>query len=159
MILLFITLIASGIFITTTSAQLPAMVASHFAASGMPNGFMSHDAYVRFMLAFALGVPLLVALSSIALKNPNARINIPNRDYWLAPAHRAETIAYLRRHIAWFGALIALFLAYVHWLVVLANRTTPAILPSADFKTGFLVFFMATALWGITMVGKFFGRV
>ncbi len=33
MILLFITLIATGIFITTTSAQLPAMVASHFATS------------------------------------------------------------------------------------------------------------------------------
>ena len=41
-------LVVAPIVVWTTSAQLPARVASHFARGGYANGFMSQDAYVVF---------------------------------------------------------------------------------------------------------------
>jgi hypothetical protein len=32
------------------------------------------------------------------------RINLPNREYWLAAERRAETLGYFKRFFFWFGA-------------------------------------------------------
>ena len=32
-------------------------------------------------------------------------INIPNRDYWLAPARREATLRYIEAHAYWLGSL------------------------------------------------------
>jgi uncharacterized membrane protein len=55
-----ILLVSAAVFIVATSGQLPSLVASHFDAAGRPNGFMSRGGYVRFMLCFAVGLPLVV---------------------------------------------------------------------------------------------------
>src|SRR5512142_224784 len=125
--LIFALFVACAVaFVWRTSNGLPALVASHFGASGMANGFMPHDFYVRFMIAFVIGLPtLMVFLTGHVLGSSKARINLPNRDYWLAPERRAETIAFLRAGLIWFGVLLVTFLCYVHWLVVVANRVQP----------------------------------
>lgn len=131
-----------------TSAGLPAVVASHFAASGQANGFMPRGMYLGIMLGIGIGAPLLVGLLPGALvKGDGRNLNLPNRDYWLAPERREETIAFLRGHGQWFAAAVALFLAYVHWLVVLANRLQPPMLSSSAISSGLIVFFVALAVW------------
>ena len=56
--------VVAPIVVWTTSAQLPARVASHFGRGGYANGFMSHDAYVLFMLAMTTILPLVVVARS-----------------------------------------------------------------------------------------------
>ena len=47
---------------------------------------MGREGYANFMAAISVGVPLLVALGgSLARWLPPGLVNLPNRDYWLAP--------------------------------------------------------------------------
>ena len=112
-----------------TYARLPERMASHFDASGVANGWMSRDSYVWFMVGTVTFVSLLmVGTFSLIRYLPNAVINIPRRDYWLAPERRDETA----RTLARFGLLMAgfegLFFLAIHLLVVAANKSQPATL-------------------------------
>ncbi len=120
---------------------------------------MPRAIYIFFMLAFVIGLPvLLVFATSFAIGHPSARINLPNRDYWLAPERRDETILVLRAGIMWFGTLLVAFLCYAHWLVVLANESQPAHLDESWFVGGLAVFVVATLVWLTVLLGRFRNR-
>jgi uncharacterized membrane protein len=155
--LAFVLVVAGAVvFVWLTSRSLPTLVASHFGASGAANGFMPRNFYVLFMLGFVIGLPvLLVLVTSLAMGHAKARINLPNREYWLAPEQRAETIAVLRAGVMWFGALLVVFLCYAHWLVVRANQSAPARLAESWFIGGLVVFVVATLLGVWLLLGRF----
>ena len=130
-------------FVWVTSLALPGLVSSHFGASGAANGFMTRTFYTVFMVAFVIGLPaLMVFVTWHAVGNAKARINLPNRGYWLAPERRGETIGLLRVGILWFGALLVTFLCYLHALVVLANEAQPVHLAGSWFMGGLVVYFV-----------------
>jgi uncharacterized membrane protein len=84
---------------------LPPRVASHFGGSGAPNGWMSREAF----LAFWAGVILVTAVSLLAgaysaERAPESRINLPRKDYWLAPERRRQTLDAISSRMLWFGA-------------------------------------------------------
>ena len=127
-----------------------------FVASGVANGFMPRAHYVRFMHAFIVALPLVLAyLPALSLNSPKARINLPNREYWLAPVRRAETIKVLREHMVRVAALLVVFLSYVHWLVVRANMVVPPSLPAPWFFGGLLVFVLSVLVWAGLFIGHF----
>jgi uncharacterized membrane protein len=127
----------------TTYSRLPERMASHFDASGVANDWMSRDGYVWFMVGVVTFVSLtmLAAFGSIRFL-PNAVINIPRRDYWLAPERRDETAGTLMR----FGLLMvgfeSLFFLAIHLMVVAANESQPARLSNDVWWL--LVAFLAT---------------
>jgi hypothetical protein len=143
-------------FVWLTSARLPARVASHFDGTGVANGFMPHGVYVWFMLAMVVLVPgASVFVTWLAIASPGARINLPNKDYWLVPERRDETIRYLRSGIVFFGAVLVMFLCYVHWLVVLANETQPVRLDNVRFVGGLIVFLAVVVCWLVLFLARF----
>lgn len=156
-VLFFLFFVAcAAVFVWQTSAGLPPLVASHFGAAGTANGFMPRTLYVRFMLAFVLGLPTVMTFVTWrALGSSNARINLPNRDYWLAPERRAETVAFLRSSLLWFGVLLVGFLCFAHWLVVLANRSQPAHLVERWLWGGLVGFMVAVFVWLIVLWSRF----
>jgi hypothetical protein len=128
---------------------LPPVVASHFDASGAPDGALPRGLYLALMGALLAGVPLLLALlPRWMIGRDGARLNIPHRQYWLAPDRREQTLDFLRRQGRWFAAAVALFLAYAHGLVVQANRQPPSLATPA-LLAGLVVFLLATGagLW------------
>jgi len=146
----------AALFVWLSSLSLPDVVASHFEGDGYANGFMSRAGYLRFTLAFVVGLPVfLVGVLHLSLGSPNARINLPNRDYWLAPERRADTVAFLRAHMARFGAVLVVFLCYVHWLVVRANRLAPPRLSSPAMVGGLLVFVVFALIWIRSLLRRF----
>ena len=150
----FCAVVAAG-FIFATTASMPPQVASHFGVRGA-NAFMPKGAYLAFMLAFAVGLPALVAgtISFLPRVKPDA-INIPNRAYWLDPARRQETIDALSARGAWFGCLLTLFIAGVHYIVVEANRVTPPELPLEMFFTWIAIFIAVLVVWIISLYSRF----
>ncbi len=145
--LLLLLLMLAG-FVWFTASSLPQVVASHFGASGAANDFMPRGTYVALMLVLIVGVPLLLGLLPAALAGEGgSKLNIPNREYWLAPERRESTVAFVRSHGQWFAAAVALFLSYVHWLVVQANKLQPPALSTAGITTGLVVFFLLLAVW------------
>ncbi len=149
-------LILATIFILFTSQALPERLASHFTASGRPNGFMPRSGYVLFMLGFGVGLPLMMTiLQAFTIRNSPNRINLPNRAYWLAPERREETIAFLVNHMVWFGSLLVIFLCFVHWLVVVANSVQPPHLSPVAIITGLVVFIGSTIAWTSALFARF----
>jgi hypothetical protein len=143
-------------FVWLTGLGMPSLVASHFGASGAANGFMPRAFYIGFMIAFVIGLPaLLVFVSWHTIGSSKARINLPNRAYWLALERRAETIAFLRVGILWFGVLLVAFLCYVHWLVVLANAAQPVHLAESWLIGGLVTFFASLFIWLKVLLGYF----
>lgn len=72
--------------------RLPTIVPSHFDAAGVADGWMAKGPF----LAFLAGVTLLflgvffVAVTLVR-KAPESLINLPNKDYWMAPERAAAT--------------------------------------------------------------------
>ena len=147
--LIFVAFLAvAGVFVLSTSSALPARVASHFGASGQANSFMSRDGYVAFMLVFVVGLPLVMTgFMALVFRSDSASMNLPNRDYWVAPERRAQLVALLTAHGMRFGAGLVVFLSYVHWLVVRANTQRPPQLDNDLMYAGLALFLLATVLW------------
>ena len=154
---LFILLLLIGaILIGVTTGQLPAQIASHFGAGGAPNGWMSRNGYLLFMLGFAVILPLgvVLAIGALPRRKPDS-INIPNRDYWLDPARREATLRYFGTHACWLGSLLVVFISAIDLLLIEANATQPPRLPTQPFITLLVLFLVALTIWIATMVLHF----
>jgi len=92
--------------------QLPAVMSSHFSAHGVANGWAPKQAFFGIM-AFCVGLSAFVGFivpRTISARPPE-KLNLPNKDYWLAPEHRDETWRFVRAHMVWFAsALLFVFL-------------------------------------------------
>jgi uncharacterized membrane protein len=149
-------IVCAVVYVLMSSQHLPELVASHFDAAGRANGQMPRGAYVATMLAIIVIMPLLTAfVPSLMLSSPNARINLPNRDYWLAPERRAESIRFLSRQMWVFSWLVVLVLCYVHSLAVRANTVTPPAIDSAALERGLIVFLVCALAWAVWLIGHF----
>jgi hypothetical protein len=94
------------------------------------------------------GLPLLIVFfSSLTTILPPRRINLPNREYWLAPERQADTLVYLRKHGTHFGVILVLFLCFVHWLVVRANAHNPPLFPESLLFIGMAAFLLSLIAW------------
>ena len=155
---LFLVFVAAvAVYVWSTSGALPQVAASHFNASGQANGFMPRALYRDFMVGLVLVLPLLVVfLPNAFMRRASALINLPNRDYWLAPERREQTIESLCRGSFGFGYLLVGFLGYVHWLVVRSNQSAPPRLASEWFVGGLIVFIGCVVLWAFSYLRPFF---
>ncbi|TAH41296.1 MAG: DUF1648 domain-containing protein [Gammaproteobacteria bacterium] len=148
--------IAGIAFVVISAWSLPDPVASHFGGEGLANGFMSRGAYTALMAVLAGGIPLLLAGSMIAaIKLSGDKINLPNREYWLAPERRGETMTWLIRHTHRFALALLVFMCCVHWLVLRANALQPPRLEESWFIGGLLAFFLFLAGWFIRLLLRF----
>ena len=142
-------------FVWLTSQSLPPLVASHFGSGGIATGFIARRSYVLGVMFVCIVFPLLIVIPiSSALDNPRAVINVPNRDYWLTPERRPETVAFVRKQMLRFGIALLVFVCYVHWLVVRANGLTPPRLAAGPFVSALAVFVGFVIVW----IALFFNR-
>lgn len=145
---LILLLLAGVGFVLLSGRSLPPLVASHFSAGGIADGFMPRPVYLSFMAALVVGLPLVlvIANSSVRWIDPKY-FNLPNRDYWLAPERIAATFAFLQRQAIQLALALAAFLCFVHWLVVKANAVQPPHLPETPFIAGSAIFLVAVLAW------------
>ena len=84
--------------------QLPGVVASHFDGAGAPNDWSNRNTF--FAIYLIMIAMLMVVFDLIPKWSGNRgkiRMNIPNRDYWLAPERSAETLTWFRRQMMILG--------------------------------------------------------
>lgn len=144
------------IFILATASSLPETVASHFNAAGVPDGYMPKDFYTMFMLIFTLSIPsIIVGSMTLIDRFPESSINLPNKRVWLSERYKESTFAYLKSHALGMGALIVLFMGYVHWLIIQANRQAPAHLSTEAIMSGLVIFVIVLVGWGIALPLRF----
>lgn len=102
--------------------SLPARVATHFDKQGQADGWMPRDSHTITQAGISVFVAgLFYALTLVLRRLPDRFINLPHREYWLAPERRVATLAWLGAMLLWLGALLQAFLAYVFYEVWRAN--------------------------------------
>ncbi len=149
--------VVGALYVVLSSQELPSSVASHFGAGGMPDSFTPRAGYMVFMAGLTLGLPLLIPLAlKMASRLPPALINLPNRDYWLAPERKGATFQYLVGMGAAFGFLLLVLLCFVHWQVVQANSVQPPRLAEGRFLGALVLFVACTLGWLGAFVAHFY---
>jgi hypothetical protein len=149
-------LFCAAAFAYYSGGRLPPVVGTHFNAAGVATGFMPRSVYRYLAVAMVVIPPwLLAVMPALSLRNPRARINVPNSVYWLSPQRRPETVAVIVQEVRHFGELLLLFMCYAQWLVVRANRQQPPNLSSHWLLAGLVVFLALTARWASRFVGRF----
>ena len=146
-------------YLAASSSQLPSRVATHFDGHGQPNGWMSRAAHLRFMIVFGLGFPLFVPAIVYASRFLHDRFyNLPHREYWLAPARRTQTMAYLFRHSLWFASMALCFVIGINYSIIYANSLAQAHLSTLLILPLAGCFLAGTAFWGASLI-RHFSRV
>ncbi|MGO9642922.1 MAG: DUF1648 domain-containing protein [Candidatus Acidiferrales bacterium] len=135
---------------------LPDVMASHFGASGAANGWMPKSMFfLVYALSVALGVVVVFVPARTIAKAPVSSINLPNKDYWLAPGRRAETVAFFERKFAWFGCVLLLLEAIVLDFGCTANFQTPPNLPVRIVVPCIVLFVLYAIGWVIHLTRHF----
>ncbi|NCO91627.1 MAG: DUF1648 domain-containing protein [Armatimonadetes bacterium] len=105
------------VFVTTVfyslhcRSVLPDEVASHFGASGQPEGWSSRDSFVAMSLVTSSLCALLFWGTALCMaKVPDAFLNLPHKEFWLAPERRQETHDYLTTWSLGFASATMLLL-------------------------------------------------
>jgi uncharacterized membrane protein len=121
-------ILATGLIavVLVTLGRLPPVVASHFDAAGVPNGWSSRPAYALLLIAIGVLLPLGITglITSLTRRGP-ARLNLPARDYWTRPEHSQEAVLRVRAYVWWLGCIMAGAALLIHWLVVAAHAHQP----------------------------------
>ncbi len=128
-------------------SQLPDPVACHFGADGQADGWLSRQGYFILVAGLPLflgGLFWLIARQGVHF--PRA-INIPRRDYWLAPERRARTSDLLLCWLLWLGTLLTGLIGGTHELTVQANQVQPPQLATGGLLALLVSFSLALLIW------------
>lgn len=153
---LFLLWVLFGALIAATYTAWPAQVAAHFDLAGKPNGWMSREANLVAFVALGFLLPLFIyGIFCLTSVFPTQLINLPRREYWLAPERRDATLRELRRQALWLGCLIILFIAGLYVVTLLANQQNPAQLDSSHVLLLLGGFFAGLAIWVVLLYRRF----
>ena len=131
--------------------QLPVQVASHFDGQGVPNGWMPKASFVSFcaVLYLAIGAGTLVTIGAIRYI-PAVMINLPHKQFWLAPERERATRQMLVQRLLWFWVGTWMFLAWIlhgSLEVNLGRAQTLTLLPALAIYFGFVAVWLAEFVW------------
>jgi uncharacterized membrane protein len=134
---------------------LPARVASHFGASGQADGWMPKDAFMVMNASLLLFTAVLMgSIQTLVRYLPDDSINLPNKEYWLAPERRALTMNIVGSYFLWFAVATNTLLAAILHLVYRANLSSGNGLNSLTWIIlgAYLAY---TAIWTISLTRGF----
>ena len=148
--------VGAAIYFSPYYAQLPEVVASHFNARGVANGWQTKHAF----FAVFVGVSVLAAVIGFGIPRiisamPRQLINLPNKQYWLAPERLAETQAFLNTYFAWFGCAVFAVIILTFDYAIKSNlhpENQPDISRMWYILAGFLAF---VAIWIVRLLARF----
>jgi uncharacterized membrane protein len=149
-------LIAIG-FVCGTAPYLPERVATHFNIHGEADGFSTITGYVVMFCVLVLLVnTIFIGVTFLLRKLPASMVNIPNREYWLAPERREETIAKISESMSLFTCAVNALVIAIIGLTFYANRHAAPLPPILLFSTLGL-FFLFVVFWLIRLLRAFRG--
>ena len=147
--------VTAGLFVWSvlrSAPLLPERVATHFDLQGQPNGWMSPEQHVRFLLGFGLGLAVFLAeLCHLIRFLPSRFLNVPNPEFWRSPEHYPVACGIVARWSWLVAAFQLIFLGLLNDSLVAANQLSPPRLSTAGlyFPTGIFLCGLAVLVWGL----------
>ncbi len=137
--------------------RIPEILGSHFAKSGFASAWQTKAAFFSTeLIIIVLATFVSFGIPRVLAAMPASTINLPNKEFWLSPERREDTLTFLRAQIAWLGCVLLAFLLFVMELVFRANLHTPPQLNTAVFVPALLAFLAFSTTWTIRLVFHFF---
>ena len=134
----------------------PSQMAAHFDIQGNPDRFVSRAEFFWYQIQTVLVViGVSIPLQVIFLVLPANLINMPNREYWLAPERRDETIGRLTSFAAMMFGIILLAVQAGFELSVKANLQTPIVFNAQWMLLTMTVAFIAIGLMLFLLIASF----
>ncbi len=128
---------------------LPDPMPTHFGDAGQPDESTPKTQYLLINFAAILGMAILFLVLPRAIRKiPNDWINMPRKDYWLAPEKRTETMNALQRQMEWLGAATIALLIGITQLTILAALSSGP-LDSQALLLLFILYGLYAAIWTV----------
>jgi uncharacterized membrane protein len=154
--LLFVLAAAGVLQLVHYYPLLPETMASHFDGSGRANGFQSRDGFTAFTMGIlGMIVFLFGGLGWLFRRLPTGSLNLPNRDYWLAPERRDETLADLAGRMEWFGSASLVLYLYVIQRVIETNLSGAPRLEAKVVLVPVGLYLGFTCVWMVALFRRF----
>ncbi len=135
---------------------LPDRMAVHFNAAGAADGWGPKNYFFMTMEAvYAVLLLLFGALPLLLRRLPESLMNLPNKDYWLAPERKAQTMDRLMGQLLFVGAMALLLMDCVLYLSLKANFSARPFLRPELLWGIITVFFIASIAWTIFLLRSF----
>lgn len=148
--------VSLAIGVIASAFWLPERVASHFGTDGRANGWMARPYYLLFTASLPAMLALILAFAARLVRScPASFINIPRRDFWLAPERRVGTAVIIRNRLGWLFCLLTLFFGGLHILTVVANRSHPPQLAMGGLLILVTAFLLAVTGWLAMLLMRF----
>jgi uncharacterized membrane protein len=135
---------------------LPERVAIHFGSGGLPNNWASSPVNSLILLGMHLVLFFSLYFSPrLVLMFPAKWINLPHKNYWLAPEHRTRTAGKVSVQMHQFGVAIFLLLLATGLLVIHANLSDPVRLNEPLALSFLAAFVVYTVVWCVRFFRSF----
>lgn len=136
--------------------RLPDTVASHFGPSGEPDGWASKtELFVVYGVVLVVTVGPFLLLPQLLRRIPEEFINLPRKEYWLAPERREETFRTIGVHLLWLGNGTLAFLSHVMGRAMAVNlEPEPRLGGGFWWSLGLYVTFVT--VWLVVFVRRFY---
>jgi len=129
-----------------TVPLLPGQVAVHFDLRGHPDRWTTPvRAAAEFSVAIIAMVGMFVATARLLPRVPPRWVNLPHRDEWLAPPHRAATLGTLADWLRSMALAISALFGWLWAMLLWAHHRSPLRLPTCVVLTGAGIWLAALA--------------
>jgi len=138
---------------------LPERMASHFASDGTPNGWQPKEVFLLLM-GMVAGVTAVIGFLAPGLiaSRPASQINLPNKEYWLAPERRASTMQFIAGQMRWFSCAVLFVILFGGYEAIQANLHEVVRFDSQAMLVALLGFLAFVLVWVFGFV-RHFSRV
>lgn len=135
---------------------MPDWMASHFAGSGKADNWMAKEFFMTIHAIVMIGmIGIFIVMPWSFEKLRIEKMNLPNRDYWLAPERKDIVYQYLRTSLCWFGVANMILMLGAFQLVFKANLEPNPVLNNKIFLIFLGSYFVFVIIWLITFFRRF----
>ena len=140
-------------------ALLPERMASHFSADGTPNGWQLKEMFFLLMGLVSASTAIIGFLAPVLIaRRPASQINLPNKEYWLAPERRAATMEFIAGQMRWFACAVLTVILFGGYEAIQANLREVVRFDSQTMLVVMVGFVVVVLVWLIGFV-RHFSRV
>jgi len=120
-LLKMLTWLGTLVVLLYTYYYLPDKIAIHYNEIGVPDNFLSREAFFYVAAFFIILLNVLLSLiGRLLLGLPKQALMVPNRPYWLANADNQEKLMYILRN--WINSLATALNVYILAMIFITLR-------------------------------------
>ena len=133
--------------------QLPDQVATHFNSEGLPDAWGDKGSFLfSLLLAYLVVVVAVLPWPWIINRVPHSLLNLPRKDYWLAPERSETTMANLKEQLHWFNVATVAFMGWVFNLILQANLKEKPTFDGDIFLWGLGAYLLFVTIWTVRIL-------